>query len=155
MTILVSGGAGFIDGNFVLDWIAGSDEPVVNLYKLSCAGNIESLYSLHGNIAPPALLDKLQTNYRHRALINSAFEIYVDRAIQYAEELIHINIVRPYHLFEALRVCLAWLSEGVEDRYALLAMTHKEVIACASKRSLSRLTGSGPANNTKGAQHES
>ncbi|MBM3387875.1 MAG: NAD-dependent epimerase/dehydratase family protein, partial [Betaproteobacteria bacterium] len=79
MTILVTGGAGFIGGNFVLDWTAGSDEPVVNLDKLTYAGNRETLDALsgdprhifvQGDIGDAALLERLLAQHQPRAVIN-------------------------------------------------------------------------------------
>ena len=112
MTILVTGGAGFIGGNFVLDWIAGSDEPVVNLDKLTYAGNLQTLASLQGNprhifvqgdIGDRALLDRLLAEHRPRAVINFAAESHVDRSIHGPGEFIQTNIVGTYHLLEAVR----------------------------------------------------
>ena len=81
MTILVTGGAGFIGANFVLDWIAGSDEPVVNIDKLTYAGNLENLASLSGNplhivvkgdISDRALVERVLVEHKPRAVINFA-----------------------------------------------------------------------------------
>jgi len=112
MTLLVTGGAGFIGGNFVLDWIAGSDEPVVNLDKLTYAGNLQTLSSLQGNprhifvqgdIGDRALLDQLLTEHRPRAVINFAAESHVDRSIHGPGEFIQTNIVGTYNLLESVR----------------------------------------------------
>ena len=90
MTILVTGGAGFIGGNFVLDWLAKSDEAIVNLDKLTYAGNLETLSSLEGNpshifvqgdIGDVALVDRLLAEYKPRAVVNFAAESHVDRSI--------------------------------------------------------------------------
>ena len=88
--ILVTGGAGFIGANFVLDWLAQCDEPVLNLDALTYAGNLESLDSLrgdarhvfvHGDIADRALLDRLFAEHRPRAVLHFAAESHVDRSI--------------------------------------------------------------------------
>ncbi|MFM8864515.1 MAG: dTDP-glucose 4,6-dehydratase [Limnohabitans sp.] len=103
MTLLVTGGAGFIGGNFVLDWIAGCDEPVVNLDKLTYAGNLETLSSVQGDIGDRALLERLLAEHRPRAVINFAAESHVDRSIHGPGEFIQTNIVGTYHLLEAVR----------------------------------------------------
>ena len=91
MTILVSGGAGFIGGNFVLDWVAGTDEAVINLDKLTYAGNLETLSTLHGNpshifvqgdIGDRVLVERLLAEHRPRGVINFAAESHVDRSIR-------------------------------------------------------------------------
>ena len=90
MTILVTGGAGFIGGNFVLDWVASSGEDVINLDKLTYAGNLETLSTLHGNpshifvkadISDRVLVERLLDERRPRAVINFAAESHVDRSI--------------------------------------------------------------------------
>ena len=112
MTLLVTGGAGFIGGNFVLDWLAGSDEPVVNLDKLTYAGNLETLSSLQGkpqhtfvqgDIGDRALVDKLLAEHKPRAVINFAAESHVDRSIHGPGEFIATNIVGTYNLLESVR----------------------------------------------------
>jgi len=112
MTLLVTGGAGFIGGNFVLDWIAGSDEPVVNLDKLTYAGNLQTLASLkcdarhifvQGDIGDRALVDKLLAEHKPRAVINFAAESHVDRSIHGPGDFIETNIVGTYNLLEAVR----------------------------------------------------
>ena len=86
--ILVTGGAGFIGGNFVLDWLAGSDEPVVNLDALTYAGNLHTLDSLkndarhvfvHGDIGDAILVPELLKKHRPRAVVNFAAESHVDQ----------------------------------------------------------------------------
>jgi len=126
MTLLVTGGAGFIGGNFVLDWIAGSDEPVVNLDKLTYAGNLETLSSVQGDprhifvqgdIGDRTLLDQLLAEHRPRAVINFAAESHVDRSIHGPGEFIQTNIVGTYHLLEAVRAYWSHLPVGaVSDR---------------------------------------
>ena len=90
MTILVTGGAGFIGSNFVLDWLAQSDEPVVNLDLLTYAGNLENLASLqgdarhqfvYGSIGDRALVQRLLAEHRPRAVLNFAAESHVDRSL--------------------------------------------------------------------------
>ena len=88
--IFVTGGAGFIGSNFVLDWLAQSDEPVVNLDSLTYAGNLENLASLHadprhvfvkGDIADSSLVAGLLKTHRPRAILNFAAVSHVDRSI--------------------------------------------------------------------------
>ncbi|MGB8078208.1 MAG: dTDP-glucose 4,6-dehydratase [Gallionella sp.] len=110
--ILVTGGAGFIGANFVLDWLAQSDEAVINLDKLTYAGNLESLASLkgdprhifvRGDIGDAALVSRLLAEYRPRAIVNFAAESHVDRSIHGPGDFIQTNIVGTFHLLEAAR----------------------------------------------------
>lgn len=110
--ILVTGGAGFIGANFVLDWLAQSDEAIVNLDILSYAGNLESLGSLaederhvfiQGDICDTALVTRLLARYQARAIINFAAESHVDRSIHGPEDFIQTNIVGTFRLLEAAR----------------------------------------------------
>jgi dTDP-glucose 4,6-dehydratase len=110
--ILVSGGAGFIGANFVLDWLAQHDEPVVNLDKRTYAGNLETLASLQGDarhifvqgdIGDAALVAHLLVEHRPRAVINFAAESRVDCSIHGPEDFIQTNIVGTFHLLEAVR----------------------------------------------------
>ena len=89
MSLVVTGGAGFIVSNFVLDWLAQSDEPLINLDKLTYAGNIENLQSLNGDhrhvfvqgdIGDSALVNGLLAKHQPRAIINFAAESHVDRS---------------------------------------------------------------------------
>jgi len=117
--ILVTGGAGFIGANFVLDWIATTGEPVLNLDALTYAGNLESLKSLaydsrhvfvRGDIGDRALLDRLLAEHRPRAVIHFAAESHVDRSIHGPGAFIKTNIEGTYTLLEAVRAhwsCLA------------------------------------------------
>ena len=110
--ILVTGGAGFIGSNFVLDWLAQSDEFVINLDKLTYAGNLENLASLEGNpghrfvkgdIADFDLVSQLLAADRPRAIVNFAAESHVDRSIHGPEDFIQTNIVGSFRLLEAVR----------------------------------------------------
>ena len=112
MTLLVTGGAGFIGANFVLDWLATSDEPIINLDKLTYAGNPETLASLQGDarhqlvqgdIGDSALVSRLLAEHRPRAVVNFAAESHVDRSIHGPGEFIETNIVGTFRLLEAVR----------------------------------------------------
>jgi dTDP-glucose 4,6-dehydratase len=126
MTILVTGGAGFIGANFVLDWLAASDEPVVNLDKLTYAGNPETLASLQGDarhqlvqgdIGDSALVSRLLAEHRPRAVVNFAAESHVDRSIHGPGEFIQTNIVGTFNLLEAVRGYWSSLpQEGMDPR---------------------------------------
>lgn len=123
--ILVTGGAGFIGANFVLDWVAGSDEPVVNLDALTYAGNLESLASLKGNprhvfvqgdITDRALLDRLLAEHRPRAIVHFAAESHVDRSIHGPGDFIRTNVNGTFTLLEAARA--HWLSLDADAKAA-------------------------------------
>ncbi len=110
--ILVTGGAGFIGANFVLDWLAQSDEAMVNLDILSYAGNLENLAAIagderhifvRGDIGNTALVSDLLRRYRPRAIVHFAAESHVDRSIHGPETFIHTNIVGTFRLLEAVR----------------------------------------------------
>jgi dTDP-glucose 4,6-dehydratase len=126
MTILVTGGAGFIGANFVLDWLAASDEPVVNLDKLTYAGNPETLASLQGDarhqlvqgdIGDSARVNRLLAEHRPRAVVNFAAESHVDRSIHGPGEFIQTNIVGTFNLLEAVRGYWSGLpQEGMDPR---------------------------------------
>ncbi|QSI79039.1 dTDP-glucose 4,6-dehydratase [Niveibacterium microcysteis] len=112
MTILVTGGAGFIGGNFVLDWIASTGESVVNLDKLTYAGNLETLKSLEsddrhtfvqGDICDRALIDSLFSTYKPRAIVHFAAESHVDRSIHGPGEFVRTNVDGTFTLLEAAR----------------------------------------------------
>ncbi|MEQ1674099.1 MAG: GDP-mannose 4,6-dehydratase, partial [Candidatus Nitrotoga sp.] len=103
--ILVTGGAGFIGSNFVLDWLAQSDEAVINLDLLTYAGNRENLTSLlgdtrhifvQGNIGDSTLITSLLQQHQPRAIINFAAESHVDRSIHGPADFIQTNIVSTF-----------------------------------------------------------
>ena len=112
MTILVTGGAGFIGSNFVLDWFKSSDEPVVNLDALTYAGNLENLASLkddprhvfvQGDICDRALIDQLLSTHRPRAIVHFAAESHVDRSIHGPGAFMRTNVEGTFTLLEAAR----------------------------------------------------
>jgi dTDP-glucose 4,6-dehydratase len=116
--ILVTGGAGFIGANFVLDWIAATGEPVLNLDALTYAGNLENLRSLRadarhrfvrGDIADRSLVDALLTEHRPRAIVHFAAESHVDRSIHGPDAFIRTNVEGTFVLLEAARAHWAGL----------------------------------------------
>jgi dTDP-glucose 4,6-dehydratase len=134
--IFVTGGAGFIGANFVLDWLAHSDEPVVNLDKLTYAGNLETLASLQGDarhvfvqgdIGDAALVSRLLAEHRPRAVINFAAESHVDRSIHGPEDFIQTNIVGTFHLLESVRAHWGGLQGAERDAFRLLHVSTDEV----------------------------
>ncbi|MBF8647498.1 MULTISPECIES: dTDP-glucose 4,6-dehydratase [Pseudomonas] len=136
MTILVTGGAGFIGANFVLDWLAGNDEPVVNLDKLTYAGNLQTLSSLqgdarhifvHGDIGDSALVDQLLKTHQPRAIVNFAAESHVDRSIHGPEDFIETNIVGTFRLLEAVRAYWGGLDEQARQAFRFLHVSTDEV----------------------------
>ncbi len=134
--MLVTGGAGFIGSNFVLDWIASEHDRVVNLDKLTYAGNLQNLESLDGNprhvfvrgdIADSALVDELLTQHQPRAVVNFAAESHVDRSIHGPGEFIQTNIVGTFNLLESVRRYFAGLDHTEKDRFRFLHVSTDEV----------------------------
>lgn len=134
--ILTTGGAGFIGSNFVLDWCATSDEPLVNLDKLTYAGNLENLASLQGNpqhvfvkgdIGDVALIKQLLKEHKPRAVVNFAAESHVDRSIHGPEDFIQTNIVGTFHLLEAVRNYWNTLPEQEKSAFRFLHVSTDEV----------------------------
>jgi dTDP-glucose 4,6-dehydratase len=142
MTILVTGGAGFIGANFVLDWLAQHDEPVVNLDKLTYAGNLETLASLRGDarhvfvqgdIGDAALVTRLLAEHRPRAVVNFAAESHVDRSIHGPEDFIQTNIVGTFHLLESVRAHWGSLQGAEREAFRLLHVSTDEVYGSLAK----------------------
>lgn len=136
MTILVTGSAGFIGSNFVLDWLAGQDETVVSLDKLTYAGNRENLASLHGDqrhhfvhgdIGDNNLVVALLEQHQPRAVLNFAAESHVDRSILGPEDFIQTNVVGTFHLLEAVRAYWSRLDEQRKADFRFLHVSTDEV----------------------------
>lgn len=136
MTILVTGSAGFIGANFVLDWLANIDEKVISLDKLTYAGNRQNLDGLEGNswhvfvqgdIGDRALLDCLLAEHAPRAVLNFAAESHVDRSIHGPEEFIQTNIVGTFHLLESVRAYWSGLPETERSEFRFLHVSTDEV----------------------------
>ncbi|MCD4506195.1 dTDP-glucose 4,6-dehydratase [Chromobacterium piscinae] len=136
MTILVTGGAGFIGGNFVLDWLAGREETVVNLDALTYAGNLETLRTVrtkpshvftHGDIGDRELVAKLLRDHRPRAIVNFAAESHVDRSIHGPGDFIQTNIVGTFNLLECAREYWNGLEAGEREAFRFLHVSTDEV----------------------------
>lgn len=142
MSILVTGGAGFIGANFVLDWLSQSDETIVNLDKLTYAGNLDTLTSLQnnprhvfvqGDIADAALVARLLNEHTPRAIVNFAAESHVDRSIHGPEDFIQTNIVGTFHLLESARAYWNALQDEAKDGFRFLHVSTDEVYGSLSK----------------------
>jgi dTDP-glucose 4,6-dehydratase len=140
--ILVTGGAGFIGSNFVLDWIANEDEPVVNLDKLTYAGNLANLASLagdtrhafvRGDIADAALLQRLFAEHRPRAVVHFAAESHVDRSIHGPAAFVQTNVVGTFELLEAARAWWQSLDAGARQDFRFLHVSTDEVYGSLSE----------------------
>jgi dTDP-glucose 4,6-dehydratase len=128
--ILVTGGAGFIGANFILDWLAAGGEPVVNLDKLTYAGNLGNLAALegdarhtfvHGDMGDRALVLALLAQHQPRAVLNFAAETHVDRSIHGPAAFIETNVVGTFSLLDALR---EWWSTLPARNKALFRFLH-------------------------------
>ena len=140
--ILVTGGAGFIGANFVLDWLAQSEEGVVNLDVVNYAGNMENLISLAGNerhifirgdIGNSVLVSELLQRYRPRAVIHLAAESHVDRSIHGPETFIETNIVGTFRLLEAVRSYWYELDGKAKRDFRFLHVSTDEVYGSLAK----------------------
>ena len=136
MTILVTGGAGFIGSNFVLDWLRSSDEPVLNLDALTYAGNMENFAALqgdarhvfvHGDINDRALLDRLLAEHRPRALLHFAAESHVDRSIHGPAAFVRTNVEGSFALLEAARAYWGELPAAERAAFRFLHVSTDEV----------------------------
>ncbi len=134
--ILVTGGAGFIGANFVLDWLARSDEPILNLDLLTYAGNLETLAALRGDarhvfvqgdICDRALVDRLLAEYRPRAIVHFAAESHVDRSIHGPAAFVRTNVEGTFTLLEAARTYRETLEAGVQAAFRFLHISTDEV----------------------------
>lgn len=141
MTILVTGGAGFIGSNFVLEWLTHTDEPIINLDKLTYAGNGENLASLRddarhqlvrGDITDRACIDRLFAEHSPRALINFAAESHVDRSIDGPAPFVETNIIGVFTLLEATRAYYDSLSSRERAMFRFLHVSTDEVYGSLS-----------------------
>jgi dTDP-glucose 4,6-dehydratase len=134
--ILVTGGAGFIGSNFVLDWLGQSSEQVINLDKLTYAGNLQNLATLKGNpahtfiqgdIGNSQLVASLLAQHQPRAIVNFAAESHVDRSIHGPEDFIQTNIVGTFKLLEAVRAYWGGLQGDAKKDFRFLHVSTDEV----------------------------
>jgi dTDP-glucose 4,6-dehydratase len=134
--ILVTGGAGFIGANFVLDWLKEQNEPIVNLDKLTYAGNLASLAVLaddprhifiQGDIADGELITSLLKQYQPRAIVHFAAESHVDRSIHGPEAFLQTNIIGTFQLLQAARQHYAALTGDAAARFRFLHVSTDEV----------------------------
>ena len=140
--ILVTGGAGFIGGNFVLNWLSNSaSEGIVNLDKLTYAGNLATLDSLkddqrhvfvHGDIGNQDLVAKLLKKYQPRAIINFAAESHVDRSIHGPAEFVQTNILGTFNLLECAREYWSGLEASEKERFRFHHVSTDEVYGTLS-----------------------
>jgi dTDP-glucose 4,6-dehydratase len=165
MTILVTGAAGFIGSNFVLDWCEQSTEDVVSLDLLTYAGNLENLSSLshnvqhhftQGNIGDRDLVSQLLKKYQVRAVVNFAAESHVDRSISGPGDFIETNIVGTYNLLESVRSYLNDLDENHKKDFRFLHVSTDEVYGSLSKtdpafRETNRYEPNSPYSASKAA----
>jgi len=136
MSLLVTGGAGFIGSNFVHTWLAGCDELLINLDKLTYAGNLGNLQSLaqdprhvfvQGDIADRELVEGLLQQYRPRAVLHFAAESHVDRSIHGPLDFIQTNVVGTCQLLESVRAYWSGLDETYQHSFRFLHVSTDEV----------------------------
>jgi dTDP-glucose 4,6-dehydratase len=136
MTLLVTGGAGFIGSNFVLDWLTQSDEAVVNLDALTYAGNLANLATLQGDsrhvfvrgdIGDRALVDRLLHDHRPRAILHFAAESHVDRSIHGPAAFIKTNVEGTFQLLEATRAFWSQLDSDAQPKFRFHHVSTDEV----------------------------
>jgi dTDP-glucose 4,6-dehydratase len=142
MSILVTGGAGFIGSNFVLDWFKHHDETIINLDKLTYAGNLENLQDLedderhlfvYGDIGDKNMIAGLLAEHQPRAIVNFAAESHVDRSIHGPEDFIHTNIVGTFHLLETTRNYWNELPDEKKAGFRFLHVSTDEVYGSLNK----------------------
>lgn len=142
MSILITGGAGFIGSNYVQDWFSNSSETLINLDKLTYAGNPENLAAqrsnpsyifVQGDIGDANLTARLLGEHRPRAIVNFAAESHVDRSIHGPSDFIQTNIVGTFHLLESVRAYWDNL-QGPEKRdFRFLHVSTDEVYGSLGK----------------------
>jgi dTDP-glucose 4,6-dehydratase len=142
MTILITGGAGFIGSNFALDWVDQSSETIVNLDKLTYAGNLQNLASIannaqhvfvQGDFGDTALVNQLLAKYQPRAILNFAAESHVDRSISGPSAFIQTNIIGTFNLLECLRTYWGNLEADAKATFRFLHVSTDEVYGSLSK----------------------
>ncbi|MBB3944593.1 dTDP-glucose 4,6-dehydratase [Rhizobium skierniewicense] len=165
MTIVVTGGAGFIGSNFVLEWLRNCDETVINIDKLTYAGNLENLVSLKGDprhifarvdIADNARVSQLLSEHNPRAIFNFAAESHVDRSIHGPGDFIDTNVVGTFRLLEAVRAYWGGLLEPQKSSFRFLHVSTDEVYGSLDREAppfneLSRYEPNSPYSASKAA----
>ncbi|MBX3630397.1 MAG: dTDP-glucose 4,6-dehydratase [Nitrosomonas sp.] len=141
--ILVTGGAGFIGSNFILDWLSQSNESVINLDKLTYAGNLQNLVTIaddkrhifvKGDIGDSGQVARLMTEYQPRAIINFAAESHVDRSILGPEAFIQTNIVGTFRLLETAHAYWKTLNQADKHDFRFLHVSTDEVYGSLTER---------------------
>ena len=136
MTILITGGAGFIGSNFVLDWLAVGSEPLINLDKLTYAGNVHNFDEVkcdarhtfvQGDIGDSALVQSLLAQHKPRAIVNFAAESHVDRSIHGPEDFVQTNVVGTFRLLETTRAYWQTLDSDAQQDFRFLHVSTDEV----------------------------
>jgi len=134
MSIMVTGGAGFIGSNFVIEWLERHNERVINVDKLTYAGNLQNLVTLEGNlnhifvqedISNTKVINQLLQDYKPHFIINFAAETHVDRSIHFPEEFVRTNINGTFHLLESIRKY--WKDMADKDSLRFLNVSTDEV----------------------------
>jgi len=142
VTNLITGGAGFIGSKIELDWLAQSEEGLVNLDKLTYAGNLQNLAAItgdqrhifvQGDIGDSALVAQLLATHQPRAVLNFAAESHVDRSIHGPEAFVQTNIVGTFHLLESVRTYWNGLGAGPKAAFRLLHVSTDEVYGSLTK----------------------
>lgn len=135
-TILVTGGAGFIGSNFILDWMKQAGTPIINLDKLTYAGNLRNLEFLssnpsyrfvQGDIADRGLVHSLFRDVQPRAIVHFAAESHVDRSILGPDDFVRTNVVGTFSLLEEARAYFSELNDAAQSRFRFLHVSTDEV----------------------------
>ena len=154
--ILVTGGAGFIGSNFLLQWLAADGAPVVNLDKLTYAGNLgnlekiaaDSRYSfVHGDIGDRKLVSDLLGRFRPRGIVHFAAESHVDRSIHGPDDFVRTNVNGTFGLLEEARAYWAELGQEEKGRFRFLHVSTDEVPGGSALESRPALS---PGNHSTG-----
>jgi dTDP-glucose 4,6-dehydratase len=139
--ILVTGCAGFIGSNFIHTWLEKHDEGVINVDKLTYAGNLENLaaftndprhHFVHGDIGDRSLIERLLNTYQPRAVLNFAAESHVDRSIHGPKDFIETNIVGTFNLLESVRTYWSALATEQKEAFRFLHVSTDEVYGTLS-----------------------
>ena len=136
MSIMVTGGAGFIGSNFIIEWLERHSEPIINVDKLTYSGNLKNLVVLEGDsnhifaqedIGNTKAIDQLLKDHKPRFVLNFAAESHVDRSIHSPEEFIQTNIVSTFRLLESVRSYWNDMSNKDKNNFRFLHISTDEV----------------------------